>query len=133
MRDSVGQLTEVIEKIPNIEPKGASKNLLGLTQALRFLNDPKNDDTVAKIHRDAFEQKKLISQKQFIKKYDLKRISHYIPILYMPYTPGSSKLLIYFHANAEDIVLSHDMLDYMRVLLRVNVVAVEYPGYGLYT
>lgn len=52
--------------------------------------------------------------------------------MYMPFHMGSSKLLIYFHANAEDIVLSHDLLDYMRVLLRVNIVAVEYPGYGLY-
>ena len=51
----------------------------------------------------------------------------------MPFHMGSSKVLIYFHANAEDIVLSHDLLDYMRVLLRINIVAVEYPGYGLYT
>ena len=51
----------------------------------------------------------------------------------MTYTPGSSKILIYFHANAEDIVLSHELLDYLRVLLKVNVLAVEYPGYGLYT
>lgn len=51
----------------------------------------------------------------------------------MPYTLGSSKLLIYFHANAEDIVLSHELLDYVRALLRVNVIAVEYPGYGIYT
>lgn len=41
--------------------------------------------------------------------------------------------MIYFHANAEDVVLSHELLDYMRALLRINVVAVEYPGYGLYT
>ena len=51
----------------------------------------------------------------------------------MPYNMGSSKLLIYFHANAEDIVLSHELLDYMRALLRVNVIAIEYPGYGLHT
>jgi hypothetical protein len=51
----------------------------------------------------------------------------------MPYQMGSSKILVYFHANAEDIVLAKELLDYMRVLLRVNVLAVEYPGYGLYT
>lgn len=45
---------------------------------------------------------------------------------------GSSKLLIYFHANAEDIILSHELLDYLRALLRCNVLAMEYPGYGLY-
>jgi hypothetical protein len=46
---------------------------------------------------------------------------------------GSSKMLIYFHANAEDIVLSHELLDYLRALLRVNIIAVEYAGYGLYS
>ena len=51
----------------------------------------------------------------------------------MPFQMGSSKVLIYFHANAEDIVLAKELLDYMRVLLKVNVLAVEYPGYGLYT
>ena len=41
--------------------------------------------------------------------------------------------MIYFHANAEDIVLSHELLDYLRALLRINVIAVEYAGYGLYS
>ena len=40
--------------------------------------------------------------------------------------------MIYFHANAEDIVLAHELLDYIRTLLRVHIIAVEYPGYGLY-
>jgi len=51
----------------------------------------------------------------------------------MPYPMGSSKVIVYFHANAEDIILSHELLDYLRVLLKMHVVAVEYPGYGLYT
>ena len=70
---------------------------------------------------------------KFMNRYDNRRISHYIPTLYMPYNMGSSKTLIYFHANAEDIVLAKELLDYIRVLLRVNVLAVEYPGYGIYT
>ena len=53
--------------------------------------------------------------------------------MHIPYTIGSSKTLIYFHANAEDIVLAHELLDYMRSLLRINIISVEYPGYGLYT
>ena len=60
-------------------------------------------------------------------------MSHYIPVMNVPYTMGSSKVIIYFHANAEDIVLANELLDYMRSLLRVNIIAVEYPGYGLYT
>jgi pimeloyl-ACP methyl ester carboxylesterase len=81
----------------------------------------------------AFEERRLRTQQDFSMRYDSKRISHFIPMLYMPYAQGSSKLLVYFHANAEEIVLSHDLLDFMRVLLKVNVVAVEYPGYGIYT
>ena len=77
------------------------------------------------------DQKKL-RQKKFFKRYDHYRISHFIPCLYLPYAMGSSKLLIYFHANAEDIILSHELLDYLRALLRCNVLAMEYPGYGLY-
>ena len=40
--------------------------------------------------------------------------------------------MLYFHANAEDIVLSHELLDFIRALLKVNVIAIEYPGYGIY-
>ena len=55
-----------------------------------------------------------------------------IPCLYLPYTQGSSKLLIYFHGNAEDVGLACELLDYVRALLKVHVMAVEYPGYGIY-
>lgn len=55
-----------------------------------------------------------------------------IPCLYMPHAAGSSKLLIYFHGNAEDVGLACEMLDYLRSLLKVHVLAVEYPGYGIY-
>ena len=34
----------------------------------------------------------------------------YIPCLYMPYDEGASKLVIYFHGNAEDIGLAFDLL-----------------------
>ena len=51
----------------------------------------------------------------------------------IPHSVGSSKVMIYFHANAEDIGLASELLEYMRALLRVHVIAVEYPGYGIYT
>jgi len=50
----------------------------------------------------------------------------------IPFNLGSSKVILYFHANAEDTVLAHELLDYVRSLLRVNIIAIEYPGYGLY-
>jgi hypothetical protein len=71
--------------------------------------------------------------KKFFQKYDKKRISHYIPGMHIPFNIGSSKMLVYFHANAEDIVLAHELLDYMRSLLRINIISIEYPGYGIYT
>jgi hypothetical protein len=99
-----------------------------LTKGIDKVKNPHPDLTETQyeeFHRNA--------KSQFQSKYDSRRISHFIPTLFMPYLMGSSKMLIYFHANAEDIVLAKDLLDYMRVLLRVNVLAVEYPGYGLYT
>jgi hypothetical protein len=70
-----------------------------------------------------------------MERYDRRKISHFIPCLYIPFNDGksSSKTMIYFHANAEDIVQSRELLDYLKVLLRVNVLAVEYPGYGIYS
>ena len=38
------------------------------------------------------------------------RFLDHIPCLYLPYDDGSSKLLVYFHGNAEDIGLAFDML-----------------------
>lgn len=43
-----------------------------------------------------------------------------IPCIYLPYSQGSSKILIYFHGNAEDVGLATELLDYIRALLRVN-------------
>jgi hypothetical protein len=47
-------------------------------------------------------------------------------------TVGSSKILVYFHANAEDIGLSYHLLDTIRTNMKINVLAPEYPGYGIY-
>ena len=55
-----------------------------------------------------------------------------IPCLYLPNASGSTKLLIYFHGNAEDVGLASELLDYIRSLLKIHVLAVEYPGYGVY-
>ena len=82
---------------------------------------------------EMYEQTKAKNLESFNRKYDNRRISHFIPALHLPFKPGSSKVMIYFHANAEDVVLSHELLDYMRALLRISIIAVEYPGYGLYT
>lgn len=41
--------------------------------------------------------------------------------------------ILYFHANAEDIALSYNFVNNLREYLMVNVLIVEYPGYGVYT
>ena len=58
--------------------------------------------------------------------------SDYIPCLFLPCLKGSNKLVIFFHGNAEDLGISYEMLDHMRTALRINMMAVEYPGYGIY-
>jgi hypothetical protein len=58
--------------------------------------------------------------------------SHCVPCLYLPYTKGSRKLILFFHGNAEDIGISYEMLDHLRDSLKINILAVEYPGYGIY-
>ncbi len=58
--------------------------------------------------------------------------SHYIPCLYLKHASGSSKILVYFHGNAEDVGSSELDMEELGDLLGVHVFVVEYPGYGIY-
>ncbi len=58
---------------------------------------------------------------------------HHIPCLYMPVHSGSSKVLLYFHGNAEDLGNTYDLLKLMRDYLGIHMIAVEYPNYGIYS
>ena len=40
-------------------------------------------------------------------------------------------MILFFHANAEDLGMSFAVLRHVRDQFKVNVLAVEYPGYGL--
>ena len=40
--------------------------------------------------------------------------------------------MIYFHGNAEDVHLSFDQMKNIGDYLNVNMLAIEYPGYGIY-
>lgn len=53
-----------------------------------------------------------------------------IPALFIP--RSSSKLLLYFHGNAEDVHISHDQMNAISNYLNVSVLGMEYPGYSLY-
>ena len=60
-----------------------------------------------------------------------KEVEH-IPCLFLPNEKEGNKLLIYFHGNAEDIGLSFEHLYMFGESIGMHVLAVEYPGYGLY-
>ncbi|EAS02602.2 hydrolase of the alpha/beta superfamily protein (macronuclear) [Tetrahymena thermophila SB210] len=64
-----------------------------------------------------------------------KENTHQIPLLVIPYYENgilNDKYLVYFHGNAEDIGLSYQFLFSMQMILKMNIIAVEYPGYGIY-
>jgi pimeloyl-ACP methyl ester carboxylesterase len=61
-----------------------------------------------------------------------RKISDFIPCLLMKFETGSSKIFLYFHANAEDLGRAYKFLSFINVYLRMHVIAVEYPGYGVY-
>lgn len=53
-----------------------------------------------------------------------------IPCLLLQFD-GATRLIVYFHANAEDLGTVYSDLRTLRTLLGVHVLAVEYPGYGV--
>ncbi len=55
-----------------------------------------------------------------------------IPCLYVPCPKPSSKILLYFHGNAEDACAATDWLCCIAKYLSVHVLAMEYRGYGVY-
>jgi pimeloyl-ACP methyl ester carboxylesterase len=59
-------------------------------------------------------------------------IEHRIPCLVLKPRLPTNKVIIYFHGNGEDIHLSRELLAHIRDSLNIIVIAVEYPGYGLY-
>lgn len=48
------------------------------------------------------------------------------------YRDGASKVLIFFHGNAEDVGLSAELMEHLVDSLKLHVLSVEYPGYGIY-
>jgi hypothetical protein len=57
----------------------------------------------------------------------------YIPCLFLRNRDRSSnKLILYFHANYEDLGYTYHLCSMIRKSTRMNVLSVEYPGYGIY-
>jgi pimeloyl-ACP methyl ester carboxylesterase len=53
-----------------------------------------------------------------------------IPCMWFP-APRAAAVMIFFHGNAEDLGMSFSFVRHMRDQFKVNVLAMEYPGYGL--
>lgn len=62
-----------------------------------------------------------------------KAIENVIPCLFVRSKEPSEIMLIYFHGNAEDIGRNKEFLGLISRQLKVHVLAVEYPGYGIYS
>jgi esterase/lipase len=60
------------------------------------------------------------------------KIENYIPCLFIQEREQSSKFLIFFHGNSEDIFLSELIGQLFAEKLQMNVIIVEYPGYSIY-
>lgn len=59
------------------------------------------------------------------------RFAEGIPCMWFP-APRSAAVLLFFHGNAEDLGMSFSFVRHMRDQFKLNVLAVEYPGYGLF-
>ncbi|OMJ79751.1 hypothetical protein SteCoe_20184 [Stentor coeruleus] len=55
----------------------------------------------------------------------------FIPCLFLHSHQQTQKTFLFLHANAEDLGKIYDFLDIMRCVIEVNILAPEYPGYGL--
>ena len=53
------------------------------------------------------------------------------PWYYIPCQTGSSKIIMYFHGNGEDLGLWADILREIVRVMKWHAIAVEYPGYGV--
>lgn len=76
--------------------------------------------------------KNICGNKVLCSPYLNKTETDFIPCLYLPYERGSQKIFLYFHANAEDLGRAEKFVNCIRHCLRVHVIVVEYPGYGIY-
>eukprot|EP00347_Sterkiella_histriomuscorum_P003243 403365040 len=80
----------------------------------------------------SYTTEKLFKDLVYIPKTNLKtNLAESIPCLYLPHE-NETKILLFFHGNAEDVGIAFDVLQELKNCLKLSVLAMEYPGYGLY-
>ncbi len=83
---------------------------------------------------ESFRRLRNCKKKEKLNFGKLKRIlKHDIPCYYMKNENGvnKDKLVIYFHANAEDIFAVQSFLKLIYVKLGISILCPEYPGYSI--
>lgn len=63
---------------------------------------------------------------------DSPKIEDVIPCIFMRNYTKTDKILVYFHGNSEDLGGAYQFLQYFQFRMEVHIIAVEYPGYGVY-
>jgi len=63
-------------------------------------------------------------------KVDNERYASGIPCMWLP-APRAAGVILFCHGNAEDLGMCFPFVRHMRDQFKMNVLAVEYPGYGL--
>jgi len=61
---------------------------------------------------------------------DDERFAEGIPCMWLP-APRAAGVILFCHGNAEDLGMCFPFVKHMRDQFKMNVLAVEYPGYGL--
>lgn len=56
--------------------------------------------------------------------------NEYIPCLFIPGT--SKRLILFFHANGEDITTAYEFLKMVNYESKFSILAMEYRGYSIY-
>lgn len=91
-----------------------------------------NSSPISKTFHQKYAKKKQVTRLN-MEEIAKKSLHDFIPCLFMRYEPGSSKVFLYFHANAEDLGRAYKLLTYVHKYLQMHVIAMEYPGYGVYS
>ena len=94
---------------------------------------PDSSYTIEKTNGELIYIPKTLSTEVLNDKIQKTSVDH-IPCLFLRATSISvcPKFAIFFHGNAEDINLAYEILNHLRFTLSINVLAPEYPGYGIY-
>lgn len=86
----------------------------------------KESGSVHKIPKISFSFENKFEEIKVIEKEE------YIPCIFHK-SSNSNNIVLYFHANYEDIGHTYSFIQNLSISLKLNILAVEYPSYGVYS